>query len=79
MIIRQKKDNSVFFSDCKRSQKREEPENWSSSWRFHFFYSEKVDFLSKIPGDPTVGIHRDKKESRSTRRGQRVGSDLKEF
>ena len=27
---------------------------------------ERERLLSKIPGDPTVGIRRDKKESRST-------------
>ena len=31
-----KKENSVVFSNCKRSQKCEEPKNWSNSWRFHF-------------------------------------------
>ena len=36
-------------------------------------------FLSKFPGDPTVGILRSKKESCSTRRGLRVGSGFKEF
>ena len=32
-----------------------------------------------ITGDLTVGIRRDKKESRSTRRGQRVGTGFEEF
>ena len=35
--------------------------------------------LSKITGDPTVEIRRDKKESGSTQRGLRVGTDFKEF
>ena len=35
--------------------------------------------LSKITGDPTVGFLRAKKESCSTRRGQRVDSDFREF
>ena len=35
--------------------------------------------LSKITGDPTVGIRRDKKESGSTQRGQRIGTGFKEF
>ena len=35
--------------------------------------------LSKITGDPTVGILRSKKQSGSTQRGLRVGSSFKEF
>ena len=35
--------------------------------------------LSKFPGDPTVGILRDKKEGCFTRRGLRLGSGFKEF
>ena len=35
--------------------------------------------LSRFTGDPTVGIHQSKKESCSTRRGLRVGSDFEEF
>ena len=33
--------------------------------------------LSRFAGDPTIRIRRDKKESRSTRRGLRVGDELK--
>ena len=40
---------------------------------------ERESLLSKISGDPTVRILRDKKESCSTRRGLRVGSDFREF
>ena len=35
--------------------------------------------LSKIPANLTVGFLRSKKESCSTQRGQRVGTDFKEF
>ena len=35
--------------------------------------------LSRFVGDQTVGIRRDKKESCSTQRGQRVGTGLLEF
>ena len=38
-----------------------------------------MQLLSKIPGDRTVGFLRSKKESDSTRRGQRVGTDFLEF
>ena len=42
-------------------------------------FREKVPLLSKIPGDRIDGILRAKKESRSTRRGKRVGTDFLEF
>ena len=47
----------------------------------HFcdFILEREHLLSKILGNRTVGILRSKKESRSTRQGQRVGSGFKEF
>ena len=40
---------------------------------------ERECLLSKIPGDRTFGFLRTKKESRSTRRGQRVGTGFLEF
>ena len=38
-----------------------------------------MQLLSKILGDPTVEIRRAKKESCSTRRGQRVSTGFEEF
>ena len=38
-----------------------------------------MSLLSRFTGDPTVGILRSKKESCSTRRGQRVDSGFREF
>ena len=38
-----------------------------------------MQLLSKIPGDPTVGFLRTKKQSGSTRRGQRGDTDFEEF
>ena len=35
--------------------------------------------LSRFAGDPTIGIRRDKKESRYTRQGQHVDSAFEEF
>ena len=35
--------------------------------------------LSRISGNPTVGSHRDEKESFSTLRGLRVGIGFKQF
>ena len=43
------------------------------------FFLEREHLHSKILGDPTVGIRRDKKESRSTMRDLRVGSSFREF
>ena len=42
-------------------------------------FLEREKLLSKIPGDPTIGILRSKKESCSTRRGLHVGSGFMEF
>ena len=41
----------------------------------HFLERESVFLLSTFLRDPTVGSLRDKKESCSTRRGFRVGTD----
>ena len=38
-----------------------------------------MQILSKIPGDPTVGFLRAKKESGSTQQGLCVGTGLREF
>ena len=43
------------------------------------FILERERVLSKFPANPTVRIHRDKKQSCSTRRGLRVGSGFKVF
>ena len=45
----------------------------------HFLERESVFLLSRIVGDPTVEFLRDKKESCSTRRGQRVDYGFREF
>ena len=46
---------------------------------FVIFFLEIEKLLSKIPGNPTVGSLRDKKENCSTRRGLRVGTRFREF
>ena len=40
---------------------------------------EREKLLFKISRDPTVGSLRDKKESCSTRRGLRLGTEFREF
>ena len=54
--------------------------NGSGSSRFLVFSEkEREILLSRFLGDPTVGICRDKKESRSTHRDLRVGSSFGSF
>ena len=43
------------------------------------FFLEREHLLSKFPGDLTVKILRDKKQSGSTQRGLHVGTRFKEF
>ena len=49
-----------------------------SELHFWELFRERA-LLSRIPGDPTVGRLRDKKEKCSTRRGLRVGTRFREF
>ena len=42
-------------------------------------FLERERLLSKIPGDSTFGIRRDKKESGFKQRGLRVGTGFEEF
>ena len=48
-------------------------------WLRRFDFLEREQLLSKILANPTVGFLRSKKESRSTWRGQRVGTSFLEF
>ena len=68
----------VFFFFKIRDQMWEE-EKELQRVRFLCFLRERVPLLSKISGDRTVGFLRAKKESCSTRRGQRVDSGFREF
>ena len=54
-------------------------EELTVSFIFVFLVRERERLLSKFLGDPTVGILRAKKESCSTRSGQRVDSGFEEF
>ena len=53
--------------------------NGAVSLGFDIFQREREWLLSKIPGNRTVGFHRIKKESCSTRRGLRAGTGLRSF
>ena len=69
----------VVFFFLKKRPKREKRRTYS---RVRFDISrerEREPLLSRFAGNPIVGIRRDKKESRSTQRGQRVGTGLLEF
>ena len=48
-------------------------------WLRRFDFLEREQLLSKIPANSIVGFLRSKKESHSTRRGQRVGTSFREF
>ena len=49
-------------------------------WRYRFeFFLEREKLLSKISGNPTVEILRNKKENCSTHRGLHVGSGFGSF
>ena len=77
---------------CKRMRKRKEKkekknEGSKTCWRrmedavarCYSFERESVLLLSRFVADPTVGFLRDKKDSCSSRRGQRVGTGFGEF
>ena len=49
------------------------------SFRFVFLVRERERLRSRFTDDPTVGIRRDKKQSDSTQRGLRVGTEFKSF
>ena len=54
---------------------------WEMQWALQIWFleREKERLFSRFLDDPTVGIHRDKKESGSTQRGLRVGASFEEF
>ena len=68
---------SVILSLYSKDQKRAGGGIRTVDWRIDFL--ERESLLSKIPTNPIVGILQSKKESCSTQRGLRVGSDLREF
>ena len=70
--------NSAHLPPSKRRLKRAGEKTAYSGWICDFLL-EREHILSKIPGNRTVEILRSKRESRSTRRGQRVGTGFLEF
>ena len=73
--------HSVVFPNFKETKNGREPENEMQNVKMEFliFKREKDLLLSRFLGDLTVEILRGKKESCSTHRGLRVGSDFEEF
>ena len=70
----------MTFSNSKRAKKNvKRGDGRCSSHFLKVLERERERLLSKIPRDPTVEILRAKKESYSTRRGQRVGIGFVEF
>ena len=71
--------NSVILFLQKAKRKRGKGNEMQKVLFFIFRERERERLLSKISANPTVGFLRSKKESCSTRRGQRVGTGLREF
>ena len=70
--IRQKPNSVIFSKEAKIGSGRVVG-CWIHFWR------EKELLLSRFAANRTVGSRRSKKQSRSTRRGLRVDTDLVEF
>ena len=68
----------IFF--FKRKDQNMQDEKCDVEARFLIFLErEREHLLSRFPVNRTVGFLRSKKESRSTRRGQHVGTGFLEF
>ena len=63
----------------KRGENENESRRDAEGLEMVFLVRDRVFLLSRNTRDPTVGSLRDKKESRSTRRGLRVGTRFREF
>ena len=75
-----------MHSDClfklKYKPKHERTRNGCNGYGRSDFRERKTSFsldFQEIRSSEFIGIHRDEKESCSTHRGLRVGSDFKEF
>ena len=73
------KDEQCSSSPKEMSTKRAVLKQRCRKCGFCDFYREKVCLLSRFSAIRTVGSRRSKKQSCSTRRGLRVGTDLVEF
>ena len=69
----------VFFKKGPKAKTWEKNKGTYSEPKMEFLERERERLLSKFSANPTVGIRRDKKESRSTHQGLRVGSSFEEF
>ena len=78
MIIKQNSYSGHLLQMGKRKPKTEEEIRYREL-DLKVLEREREKLLSKISGDPTVGIFRSKKQSCSTRRGLRLGSGFGSF
>ena len=69
----------VFFKKGTKAKMWERKKGTYSEPKMEFLVRERERLLSEFSANPTVRILRSKKESCSTRRGQRVDSGFKEF
>ena len=79
MRKRQNCNSVVFFKRAQNGQNRAVGWTGGAGAGFSYFFREREHLLSRIPADRIVCSRRSKKESCSTRRGLRVGTDLVEF
>ena len=76
-----KKKNQKSYSDHLLQRRKSAVAGGKKKGELWFYdiFLEREKLLSKIPGDPTIGILWSKKESCSTQRGLRVGSSFRVF
>ena len=78
-IVNEEKDKDEQCLSSPKDQKRAECWRIDAVVGVFFIFLEREHLLSRISADRTVGSRRSKKESCSTRRGLRVGTDLVEY
>ena len=79
MRKRKGRERKAKRKEAKRKEAKRVGEEWRMQWLDVLHFRESVLLLSRFVADPTVGFFRDKKDSCSTRRGQRVGTGFGEF
>ena len=74
-----KDERFIFSKRAQNGQNRAVLEMGCSGWNFLVLEREREPLISRIVANRIVGFRRSKKESCSTWRGLRVGTDLVEF
>ena len=73
------KDEQCSSSSFKKETKNVQERGGDAVEDFVIFFREREHLLSRFVADRTVGFRRSKKQSCSTRRELRVGTDFVEF